>query len=72
MNSTKIASLIKKRRKEIGITQQKLAELSEVSLRKISDIETAFGDTSIGTLEKVLDVLGLEIRIEIKRVDHEI
>ena len=72
MNSTKIASLIKKRRKEIGITQQKLAELSEVSLRKVSDIETAFGDTSIGTLEKVLDVLGLEIRIEIKRVDHEI
>lgn len=72
MNSTKIASLVKKRRKELGITQHKLAELSDVSLRKISDIETALGDTSVGTLQKILDVLGLELRIEVKRMDHEI
>ena len=72
MDATKIAALIRKRRKELGISQQKLAELSEVSLRKISDIETAFSDTSVGTLQKLLAVLGLEIRIEIKRMDHEI
>ncbi len=72
MNSTKIASLVKKRRKEIGITQQKLAELSEVSIRKISDIETASGDTSVGTLQKVLEILGLEMRIGVKVMDHEI
>lgn len=72
MDTVKIATLVKKRRKELGITQHKLAELSEISLRKISDIETAFSDTSVGTLQKVLEVLGLEIRIEIKRMDHEI
>ena len=72
MNSTKIAFLIKKRRKELGITQHKLAELSEVSVRKISDIETAFSDTSVGTLQKVLEVLGLEMRIDIKRMDNDI
>lgn len=72
MNSAKIAALIKKRRKELGITQQKLAELSELSLRKISDIETASGDTTVGTLDNILDALGLEMRIEIKRMDHEI
>lgn len=72
MNSRQIATLLKKRRKEVGISQQKLAELSDVSVRKISDIETAAGDTSVGTLSKILQVLGLEMQIVIKVMDDEI
>lgn len=72
MDSRKIATLLKKRRKEVGISQQKLAELSEVSVRKISDIETAAADTSVGTLSKILQVLGLEMHIGVKVMDSEI
>lgn len=72
MNKSEIALLIKKRRKELLISQQELAELAEVSIRKISDIETASGETTVGTLQKLLEVLGMQMTIGIKGIVHEI
>ncbi len=69
MNKKQIATFIKKRRKQLEITQQNLSSYSVVSTRTISDIETANGTTTIDTLNKVCDILGLELILKIKGVD---
>ena len=60
---------IKERRAILGITQQDLADISEVGLRTIKEIETNKGNPSIKTLTKILDVLGLELVLQIKNSD---
>ena len=69
MDKKKIATFIKKRRKQLELTQQELAVMSNISTRKLSDIETANGATTIDTLNKVCDILGLEVVLKIKGVD---
>jgi len=69
MNKQQIALFIKKRRKQLKITQEELATLSNVSIRKISDIERATTTTTIDTLNKICDVLGLELLLKIKGVE---
>lgn len=69
MDKKQIAILIKKRRKQLELKQQDLAQLSGVSTRKISDIETAKTTTTIDTLNKVCDILGLELVVKIKGID---
>jgi len=70
MDKKQIATYIKNRRKQLQITQQELASLSDISTRKLSDIETANGTTTIETLGKVCETLGLEITLKIKGVDE--
>ena len=62
-----IGQIVKARRKELGITQQTLALLSEVGINTIVAIERDKQTASIKTLVKVLDCLGLEIKLEIKK-----
>jgi transcriptional regulator with XRE-family HTH domain len=69
MESKQIATFIKKRRKQLKLTQQELASLSSISTRKLSDIETSNGATTIDTLNKVCDILGLEVTLKIKGID---
>ena len=69
MDKKQIATYIKKRRKQLDITQQDLALLSGVSTRKLSDIETSNGATTVDTLNKVCDILGVEVVLKIKGVD---
>lgn len=63
-----IAKDIKERRSQLGISQQDLAEISEVSLATIKDIERGKGNPSLTTLEKIADVLGMEIVLQIKQM----
>lgn len=63
-----IAKDIKERRSQLGILQQDLAEISEVSLATIKDIERGKGNPSLTTLEKIVDVLGMEIVLQIKQM----
>jgi len=55
------------RRAVLGITQEQLSSLSAVSLKTIYKLEQGLGNPSLDTLEKVLDVLGLEISIKLKK-----
>ena len=66
MHYLNIIEKIKERRTIPGITQQDLADISEVGLRTIKEIETHKGNPSIKTLTKILDVLGLELVLQIK------
>jgi len=66
MKSIELAGILKKRREELGITQKDLAEMSEVHLRTLSTIESGKANPSLGAINKILDVLGLEILIKVK------
>jgi len=69
MNRETIAKLITQRRKQLNITQVDLALLSEISTRQLSDIETAKVSTTIDTLSKICETLGLSIELKIKGID---
>ena len=69
MNREEIAKLITKRRKQLNITQVELALLSELSTRQLSDIETAKVSTTIDTLSKICETLGLSIELKVKGVE---
>jgi transcriptional regulator with XRE-family HTH domain len=64
-----LAQIIKERRKQLKITQVDLAELSDISTRQLSDIETAQASTTIDTLSKICETLGLTIEVKIKGVE---
>ena len=68
MNKEEIGKLIVKRRKQLNITQVELALLSELSTRQLSDIERAKVSTTIDTLFKICDTLGLTIEIKVKGI----
>ena len=61
-----LSETMKQRRTELGITQQDLAELSGVSICTIKDIERGIGNPSLSNVKKILEVLGMVIRYEIR------
>ena len=62
--------LIKERRTVLGLTQQDLSDYTGLSLRIIKSVEAEKGNPSLKTLEKIADVLGLEIIIKVKVVNE--
>ncbi|MBK7865925.1 MAG: helix-turn-helix domain-containing protein [Ignavibacteriales bacterium] len=56
-------------RKHLGITQKDLADISEVSLRNLIDIESGSANPGFDQLHKITTTLGMEIVIKVKR--HE-
>ncbi len=56
-----LSNTIKDRRTHLKISQADLAEMARVSLATVKDIERGKANPSIQTLEKLLEVLGLEI-----------
>lgn len=58
-----IGTIIKERRKELGINQQELADLAGVGINSLVAIERGKGNPSLKTLLRILDVLGLEIKL---------
>jgi transcriptional regulator with XRE-family HTH domain len=63
-----VGNIVKKRRKELGLTQPNLARMAEVSLNTLYLLESGRFNASLKTLEKILDVLGLEINLEVKKL----
>lgn len=59
-------NLIKERRAVLGLTQQDLAYYSGLSLRIIKSVESEKGNPSLNTLEKIAEVLGLELIMKVK------
>lgn len=58
-----VGIIIKERRKELGINQQELADLAGVGINSLVAIERGKGNPSLKTLLRILDVLGLEIKL---------
>lgn len=62
-----IGKTIRNRRKELGITQPHLAELAKVSTNTLYKLERGQGNPSLDVLTKIAEVLGMEVKIEVKK-----
>ena len=49
------------------MTQYDLAELSAVSLRTIKEVESGKGNPSLITLNKIAQVLGMELQLVVRK-----
>lgn len=58
--------IIKKRRRFLKLTQEELAEAANVSLRSIKAIESGEGNPTIQQISKILETLGMRLKIEIR------
>ncbi|MCB0391228.1 MAG: helix-turn-helix transcriptional regulator [Bdellovibrionales bacterium] len=65
-NSQQVAPLLQKRRKELGITQKQLADLSNLSFNGISRMEVGDSEIKLSNLIKIGQLLGLKIKIEVE------
>ena len=61
-----IGQIIKKRRIELGINQQTLADLAQVGINTVVAIERGKGNPSVKTLQKIASVLGMELSLTSK------
>jgi len=67
MTNDNIIKIIKERKDILKINQEQLAELSEVGIATLKRFESGKGNITISNLQKIADVLGLEVRIELKK-----
>ncbi len=65
-----LGETIKNRRKELGITQPHLAELAKVSTNTLYKLERGQGNPSFEVLNKLAEVLGMEITMEVKNLSR--
>ena len=71
MHLNNILETLKKRRIRLQVTQETLALLTGVSLRTIKQLEAGKGNPTLETIQKLADVLGLELQLEIKNTSIE-
>lgn len=62
-----LKDIMKERREILSLTQQDLAEMAQVGLATIKDIERDKGNPALNTVKKILDVLGIEIEYRIRQ-----
>lgn len=64
-----LKEVIKERRRVLNITQIDLAEMSDVSLATVKDIERGVANPSMKTVIRVLEVLGMEMDFHIRNIN---
>jgi transcriptional regulator with XRE-family HTH domain len=62
-----IGTVIKERRALLRISQQDLSDYSGVGISTVKDLERGVGNPSLQTLQKILDVLGMEMVLQVKQ-----
>lgn len=68
MHFNELKDIIKKRRENLQVTQETLAELSGVGLRTLKQFESGKGNPTLFTIQKLADVLGFELCLKLKNV----
>ena len=63
-----IGSVIRQRRKALKITQPHLAELAGISVNSLYKIERGQANPTLDLIEKISEVLGLEVKLEVKKI----
>lgn len=61
-----IGTQIKARRKLLGVNQKTLSELAGVGINTLTKIERGEANPTLEILEKVLDTLGMELKVTVK------
>ena len=70
MKREELGKLIKHRRKVLGLTTRKLADLTGMSKTTISQIERGVGNPTFEVLQNIFEYLNLEIKVEVKNVNN--
>ncbi len=71
MNQKEIGTVIKERRKHLGVNLQTLADLAGVGINTLVAIERGEGNPQLATLLTILDTLGLQLDLHIKTMTYE-
>jgi transcriptional regulator with XRE-family HTH domain len=71
MHQQDIIETLKKRRITLQVNQETLAMLSGVGLRTVKQFENGKGNPTLETIQKLADVLGLELQLAIKKITAE-
>ena len=66
MHFENLINIIKERRENLKVNQENLAKLSGVGLRTLKQFESGKGNPTIQTIQKIADVLGLEVCLKVK------
>lgn len=67
MNAADLGKSFKSRREFLRLNQSDLAEMSGVTIKTIHLIESATGNPSLETMEKIARVLGMELLLQVKQ-----
>lgn len=70
MHQDKLISTLKDRRDNLRLTQETLAEMAGVNLRTLKQFERGKGNPTLDTLQKLADVVGLELVFQVKKINH--
>ena len=70
MHQDHLIQTLKARREMLRVTQETLAALSGVGLRTLKQFESGKGNPTLQTLQKLADVLGMEVRLQVKQLQH--
>jgi transcriptional regulator with XRE-family HTH domain len=68
MHHKELIKALKERRDVMRVTQETLAELSGVGLRTLKQFESGKGNPTLITLQKLADVLGMEVCLKLKDI----
>lgn len=63
-----IGKIIQQRRDHMSITQEQLAEMADIGIITLYKIETGQANPTLQSLQKITDVLGLEITLQVKKI----
>jgi transcriptional regulator with XRE-family HTH domain len=69
MHQDKLISTLKDRRDNLRLTQEALAEMAGVNLRTLKQFERGKGNPTLDTLQKLADVVGLELVFQVKKMN---
>lgn len=67
MTTSEIGEQIKKRRKVLRIIQPDLAEMAGISINTLYKIERGQANPTVQILNKIAEILGMELKLEVKR-----
>lgn len=68
MKIDELGEFVARRRKSLGVTQRELAEISQVSLHTLSNIESGNGNPTLGNFFRVTSALGLNIELTVNKI----
>lgn len=66
MHFENLINTIKERREDLKVNQENLAKLSGVGLRTLKQFESGKGNPTLKTIQKIAEVLGLEVCLKVK------
>lgn len=70
MHFQEIIQTVKQRREMLQVTQEELSKLSGVGLRTLKQFESGKGNPTLLTIQKIADVLGMEIVLNVKKISN--